>query len=94
LGFTGDLTVEGKLRSTETLVFYMGLKNILTIQNNLIKRGMNKNTPCAIISNASLESMKSAKTTLENLAKTALDFKPPAIIVVGDTVAVIKNGEK
>ncbi len=68
-----------------TLVFYMGVKRALVIQSNLIKQGMNPQTPVSIVSNATLPNQKQASTVLSSLTSVIEieKFEPPAIIIIG-----------
>ena len=70
-----------------TLVFLMGLSNLDKISNLLMKHGLDKNTPCCVISNGSLENQVKVTATIENIYQKVKDseVKPPAIIVVGKT---------
>lgn len=47
-----DLNFASMAKSEETLVFLMGLTKLEEITTNLLKKGMNENTPVAVISNA------------------------------------------
>ncbi len=87
--FLNSLKVESN--TSETLVFYMGLKNIQNIQKQLLKNGMCKKTPCAIISNVSLKTMRCERTVLENLSKLGKTFKAPAIIIIAKTLNAIND---
>ncbi len=70
-----------------TLIFLMGLANLESISNLLMKYGLDKNTPCSVISNGSLENQVKVTSTLENIYRKVKEseVKPPAIIVVGKT---------
>ena len=70
-----------------TLVFLMGLSNLEKISNLLMKHGLDKNTPCSVISNGSLENQVKVTATLETIYPKVKEneVKPPAIIVVGKT---------
>lgn len=77
-----------------TLVIYMGLANLETITKNLIKHGLSKQTPAAIIQEGTTKNEKTAFTTLENLVKTAEAFTPPSIVVVGKVVELKERVEE
>ncbi len=74
-----------KLKNHTTVVL-MGLSLAGTIQKEAIKAGVPKNTPVAIVSNASRENQQSVATTLSGLAKAAKTLHGPAVIVFGDVV--------
>ena len=73
-------------KGSQVIVFYMALKHIKTIQNNLIKGGRATSTPCAVIENATTPKMRVGTATLKDLIILASKFESPSIIVVGDVV--------
>ena len=70
-----------------TLVIYMGVSSLQTIQHGLLQ-GLPADTPVAIVQNASLPQQRQALTTLHALPETmtAQGLQSPSIIVVGDVV--------
>ncbi|MBU1611502.1 MAG: uroporphyrinogen-III C-methyltransferase [Proteobacteria bacterium] len=72
-------------KSNSTLVFYMGVKNLPMISENLIKNGRDPQTPCALIRWGTRPEQQSFVSTLENVAAEAAErkFAAPSIIVVG-----------
>jgi len=70
-----------------TLVFYMSLHNLPEISSELMKAGMPKSMPAALIQNCSLPQQRQYITQLGQLAKTAKqqNFKS-TLIVVGSVV--------
>lgn len=78
-----------------TLVFLMGLQNLDTIANGLIKGGKRADTPAAVIEDGSLYSQRVVRGTLANIYEKAAKafIKTPAIIVVGETAAFDLLGE-
>jgi uroporphyrinogen III methyltransferase/synthase len=73
-----------------TLVFYMGMSNLDTIARELIAHGRTPQTPVAVIRWATLPCQETLVAPLSEIAAmvTAADFKPPAIIIVGEVVAL------
>ena len=71
-----------------TIVFYMAVGNLKTITQRLIEVGKNPLTSAAIIEKASLPSQKVLCGTLKDIARKAKDrdIKPPAIVMIGETV--------
>ncbi len=71
-----------------TLVFYMGIKNLPSITENLIKHGRDPKTPVAVVRWASMPYQRSVVGTLETIADivTKEGIKPPALTIVGDVV--------
>lgn len=66
------------------ILVYMGVSQIESIQNSLIKSGMKKNTKILIISNASLENQIIYNTKLKDVINFVQDneVKPPSIIII------------
>ena len=72
------------VNSEGRILVYMGISQIKSIRNNLIKSGMKKNTKISIISNASLENQIIYNTNLKdvtNLVKNN-EVRPPSIIII------------
>ena len=88
-----ELAAYGTLEGT--LVFLMGLQNLDTIANGLIKGGKTADTPAAVIEDGSLDSQRVVRGTLANIYEKAAKafIKTPAIIVVGETAAFDLLGE-
>ena len=80
--------IEELVRLDGTLVFLMGLSNLDKIAAGLISGGMNKNTPCAVISNGGTHKQKAVRAELCDISEKVKvsDISAPAVIVVG-TVA-------
>ena len=72
-----------------TLVFYMGLSRLNLISEKLIKNGLSRNTPAALIENGSHHNQRVVTTTLSQLHRQALlnEATSPALILVGDVVS-------
>lgn len=88
-----DLNFASMARSEETLVFLMGLSKLEEITTNLLKHGMNENTPVAVISNAASTKQKTCAATLNTIKEKADQEKlsSPAVIIVGDVVKLQKE---
>ena len=73
-----------------TLVFYMGIKNLPSITENLIRHGRAPETPVAVIRWASTPEQRSLVGTLADIAARVKEAKltPPALIVVGEVVGL------
>ena len=69
-----------------TLTFYMGIKNLPNIVNQLIKHGRSKDTPVAVIRWGTTTHQETVTGTLSTIVKIAKDIKPPAITIVGEVV--------
>ncbi|MBT2290521.1 uroporphyrinogen-III C-methyltransferase [Paenibacillus albidus] len=74
--------------ATGTLIFLMGVAKIGYISAQLIKHGRPPETPVALVRWGTRAEQETLTGTLADIeAKvTAADFKPPAVIVVGDVV--------
>ncbi|WP_027178523.1 uroporphyrinogen-III C-methyltransferase [Maridesulfovibrio bastinii] len=72
-------------KSTSTLVFYMGVKNLPMIAENLIKNGRDPETPVSLVRWGTRCNQQSFVSTLDKVAAEAekLGFKAPSIIIVG-----------
>jgi len=71
-----------------TLVFYMGIKNLENICENLIRAGRDPETPVAVVRWASTPKQKSVSGPLKDIAAIVRKQKirPPALVVVGEVV--------
>jgi len=71
-----------------TLVFYMGIKNLPTIAERLIRHGRDPQTPVAVIRWASTPEHRTVTGTLATIAGVVSEagIRPPAVIVVGEVV--------
>lgn len=72
----------------ETLVFYMGLKRISMIMNNLMAHGMEPDTPAAVIDKACTGEQQICIADIMHISAKAEQcaFGGPAIIIVGQAV--------
>jgi len=75
-------------KSSDNLVIYMGIRNIKFIVQELILGGIDKNTKCAVIQEATLKNQKYIIAELKNLVDTIKDqqFLSPSIVVIGKIV--------
>lgn len=77
-------------RPHQTVVIYMGVGTLPTICAQLIAHGLPVNTPAAMIERATLPGQRSIVGTLQTLPalSVAHGVHPPALIMIGDTVAL------
>jgi len=70
---------------TSTLVFFMGMKNLPSIVQNLTANGMDPQTPAALVRWGTTPDHKSVAGTLEALPRLAKEgnFTAPSLIVIG-----------
>ena len=75
-------------KSTDSLVIYMGIKNIEFIVEELMLGGLDGNTKCAVIQEATLKNQKCFIDKLKNLVGTIKqkNFLSPSIVVIGKIV--------
>jgi uroporphyrinogen III methyltransferase/synthase len=73
-----------------TLVFYMGVSNLGVISSNLTAHGRSAETPVAVIHWGATPRQKVVTGTLATIvdAVAAAALKPPALILVGEVVAL------
>jgi uroporphyrinogen III methyltransferase / synthase len=72
----------------DTLVFLMGIKNLRTIKERLIKEGRAPHTPACLITSGTLPEQRVASGPLDKIDAIAQQqsIKPPGIFIVGDVV--------
>ena len=75
-------------QSSDGLVIYMGIRNIEFIIKELLLGGLDKNTKCAVVQEATLKNQKCIISELINLADTIkkTNFCSPSIIIIGKIV--------
>ena len=76
--------------SSGTLVFLMGISNLSLIVQKLVEHGRSPDTPAALIRWGTSPEQETLTGTLENIVNEAraVNFKPPAGVVVGEVVSV------
>jgi uroporphyrin-III C-methyltransferase len=87
-GETPDLDWASLARPNQTVVIYMGLSTAPRIAAALIAVGRAPATPALIVENASLASERRAVTTLAELPQAAETLTGPAILLVGEAMAL------
>jgi uroporphyrinogen III methyltransferase/synthase len=72
----------------DTLVYYMGIKNLPNVVEALVKAGRSPDTPVALIHRGTMPGQRTVSGKLSNIIEEAKDsgIRPPAIIVVGEVV--------
>tara|TARA_B100000945_G_scaffold37133_1_gene25119 strand:+ start:1193 stop:1972 length:780 start_codon:yes stop_codon:yes gene_type:complete len=75
-------------KSSDSLVIYMGIRNINYIVSELLIGGLDRDTNCAVIQEATLKNQKSFITQLHKLPQMikVKKFKPPSIVIIGKIV--------
>ncbi len=89
-GLPSEVDWKGLARGSPVLVFYMALRHIAHIVQQLLDAGRNSNEPSAIIENISLPHQQTIFCSLGKITEEAAHIKGPAIIVVGKVVNLHK----
>lgn len=92
-GSEPDLDWEGLARPNQTVVIYMGLSMAAPIAARLLAAGRDGATPALIVENASRADERRVVTTLAGLADAAAALRGPALLIVGEAMALAKAGE-
>ena len=81
---------EALARPRQTVVIYMGVGNLPTICGELVRHGLPASTPAALVEQVSLPGQRCITGTLQDLPQLAQQHRvrPPALIVVGEVVAL------
>ncbi len=88
-----DLDWESLARPNQTVVIYMGLSQAVPIAARLMAAGRSAATPALIVENASRPNERRLVTTLSGLAETASALSGPALLIVGEAMALAQAGE-
>ena len=85
-----DINWEAYAKSGNTLVFYMGIKNIETIASQLIANGKSAKTPAAVVrygTRPDQEVVTAALSEIVCLVEKS-GIKPPALLIVGEVISL------
>jgi len=88
-----DLDWVSLARANHTVVIYMGLSMAAPIVGRLITAGRAPATPALIVENASRADERRIVTTLAGLAEEAATLSGPALLIVGEAMALAQGGE-
>jgi uroporphyrin-III C-methyltransferase len=88
-----DLDWESLARANQTVVIYMGLSMAAPIAARLMAAGRAGSTPALIAENASRADERRVVTTLAGLAEAAANLNGPALLIVGEAMALAQAGE-
>ncbi|GBC75093.1 Siroheme synthase [archaeon HR06] len=84
------LDIRNLAKFSDTLVILMGLSRAKEIREQLNSIGLGKKPVC-VISKGTTKAQRILFTTVEELPDSVKDVKPPAIIIIGDIVNLVKN---
>ncbi len=91
-GAEPDLDWESLAKPNHTVVIYMGLSTAAGIAARLIGAGRQGSTPALIVENASRADERRIVTTLAGLADAAAQVSGPALLIVGEAMALAHAG--
>jgi uroporphyrin-III C-methyltransferase len=86
-----DLDWASLARANQTVVIYMGVSTAPAIAGRLIEAGRAGATPALIVENASLPDERRIVTTLAGLPDAAAAIHGPALLIVGETMALAQD---
>lgn len=92
-GETPDLDWAALARTNHTVVIYMGLSTAGEIAARLMSAGRDGATPTLIVENASRTQERRIVTTLAGLAEAVSGLGGPALLVVGESMALAQAGD-
>jgi uroporphyrin-III C-methyltransferase len=77
----------GDFQPGQTLALYMGVAQYAEIAEALLAKGYATETPVAVVESGTTDRQRVVRTVLGSLAaaQTALDIRPPALLIVGET---------
>ncbi|WP_019156691.1 uroporphyrinogen-III C-methyltransferase [Robertmurraya massiliosenegalensis] len=90
----GDVAAEQQwyhlANGVDTICVYMGVSQLPTIINNLLKYGKDKNTPIALIHWGTLPEQKTVTGTLDTICEMVKkeNISNPSMIVIGEVVSL------
>ena len=88
-----DLDWASLARANHTVVIYMGLSMAAPIAGRLMGAGRAGSTPALIVENASRADERRVVTTLSGLAEEAAALSGPALLIVGEAMALARASE-
>ena len=86
-----DLDWEGLARTNQTVVVYMGVSTAPVIAARLMAAGRARATPALVVEDASRPTERLIATTLAGLAGAAGDVTSPALLIVGEAMALAQG---
>jgi uroporphyrin-III C-methyltransferase len=87
-----DLDWDSLAKANQTVVIYMGLSMAAPIAARLMAAGRGGSTPALIVENASRADERRIVTTLSGLAEAAASLSGPALLIVGEAMALAQAG--
>jgi len=90
-GAEPDLDWTSLAKANQTVVIYMGLSMAPGISARLIEAGRAATTPALIVENASRADERRITTNLAGLPQAASDVAGPALLIVGEAMALAQS---
>jgi uroporphyrin-III C-methyltransferase len=75
-------------RTPGTLVLFMALGNLPEVADALLAHGKEPDTPAAVVASGTLPEQRTVIASLAAIAAAAAGLEPPALVVIGDVVAL------
>jgi uroporphyrin-III C-methyltransferase len=88
-GEAPDLDWPNLAKANQTVVVYMGLATAPVIAARLMAAGRAASTPALVIENVSLPTERHIATTLAGLAAAAASLSGPALLMIGEAMAIL-----
>ena len=88
-----DLDWESLAKANQTVVIYMGVSMAAPIAARLVAAGRAGSTPALIVENASRADERRIVTTLSGLPEAAAALRGPALLIIGEAMALARAGE-
>jgi uroporphyrin-III C-methyltransferase len=92
-GAEPDLDWESLAKANQTVVIYMGVSTAAGIAGRLIGAGRAGSTPALVVENASRADERRVLTTLAGLPAAAEQVAGPALLIVGEAMALARPSE-
>jgi len=87
----GEPDYDALVAAGGTIVLFMALARLATVTAGLVRAGLAGDTPAAVVSRGTLPDQETVSAPLGQIAGAAAHLASPALLIVGDVVAV---GEK
>lgn len=88
-----DLDWGSLAKPNQTVVIYMGVSTAAGVARRLTQAGRNPATPALIVENASRADERRIVARLDELSEVAASLNGPALLIVGESMALALSGE-
>jgi uroporphyrin-III C-methyltransferase len=83
-----DLDFEHLAKAPGTLIVFMGVNHLAEITSRLVTAGKDPQMPAAVVSRGTHADSEAVSGELHEIAELASDLESPALLIVGEVVAV------